>query len=283
MKSDAKPAGKNKTTPNAKRKANIQTANSQTSVPLAPAAPELPPTHPHYQIACEPKKDWWDRNKKWAEIAGLILLAIYTAYTIKMYCANEEAANAAASAANTAAKTLEMDRPYVSIEVVPTSDLQFTAAGQGYLRLGSTAINYGRNPALNAKIWVQFLSQAKGSPKSETDPTAFCENLPNHGKPSVEGVWGGTYFPQVPYRASWIAEDQGPAGTQIPKLFLPTIIACVAYQSQFSKDWLYTGKMYTVMVARNDKLGGALAPTRGHTVPQNKLVLAPYIVPEISK
>jgi len=283
MPSKPKRGAKYHPAPNAKREPNVKSEDTNKHVAAAVPAPQLPPSHCHYEITCKTEKDWWDKSKKWAEIAGVILLAVYTGYTIKMYCANQKAANAAASAAETAAKTLEMDRPYVSIELVPTSDLEFTPEGQGYLRIGSTAVNYGRNPALNAKIWVQFLSQAKSSPKSETDPTAFCENLPNHKSPSVEGVWGGTYFPQVPYKASWIVEDQGPEGTISPKFFMPVIIACVAYQSPFSKDWLYTGKMYSIMVARHEKLGGAFGVTRGQTVPQNDVILAPYIIPEISK
>ena len=40
------------------------------------------------------------------EIAGVILLAIYTASTILMYCANNKAANAARDAAKVASQTL---------------------------------------------------------------------------------------------------------------------------------------------------------------------------------
>lgn len=212
----------------------------------------------------------------------VIITGFYTYYAYQQAGANLTAAIAAASAAKTAAQTLEMDRPYVSVDVVPISDLEFTPEGHGYLRLGSTVVNYGRNPALNAKIWVQFLSQAKGSPKSQTDPTAFCENLENEGNRSIESIFGGTYFPQVPYKASWIAEDQGAAGSATAKIFMPTIIACVAYQSPFSKDWLYTGKLYWIQRARHAKMGGTLLLDRGQPIPQKDLVLAPYMTPEIS-
>src|ERR1035438_8065354 len=40
------------------------------------------------------------------DLVGLVVLCIYAAYTIKIYCANKEAADAAKSAAETAQKTL---------------------------------------------------------------------------------------------------------------------------------------------------------------------------------
>jgi hypothetical protein len=48
------------------------------------------------------EKNWWDKSKPFVEIVGLVLLAIYTAYTIKMYRANKQAADAATTAAQAA-------------------------------------------------------------------------------------------------------------------------------------------------------------------------------------
>lgn len=57
--------------------------------------------------ASGPRKDWWDKHKRWFEIAGVVILTIYTAYTVKMYHANKEAADAARSAAVTSASALK--------------------------------------------------------------------------------------------------------------------------------------------------------------------------------
>jgi hypothetical protein len=41
------------------------------------------------------KENWWDKAKPYVEITGVVLLAIYTGYTIKMYYANRTSADAA--------------------------------------------------------------------------------------------------------------------------------------------------------------------------------------------
>lgn len=229
-----------------------------------------------------PKANHPTHRTAYVEAACAVLIVVitgfYTYYANQQAGAAINAANAATSSAQTATKTLEMDRPYVSIELVPTSHLGFTPEGNGYLRLGSTVVNYGRTPALNARIWVQFLSQSKSSPKSETDPNAFCESLQGKGNSSIESIFGGTYLPQVPYKASWIVTESAAA-----KVFMPTLIACIAYQSPFSKDWLWAGEMYTIQRARHAKLGGTLLPLRGETIPQKDLVLAPFPNSAMSK
>lgn len=53
------------------------------------------------------EKDWWEKYKRYLEISGVVLLAIYTGFTIRMYYANRDAANAATSAAKTAKDTLD--------------------------------------------------------------------------------------------------------------------------------------------------------------------------------
>ncbi|HUE54896.1 MAG TPA: hypothetical protein VMO76_03625, partial [Candidatus Udaeobacter sp.] len=53
------------------------------------------------------EKHWWDTFKPYVEIFGVILLGVYTGFTIAMYCANRDAANAATKAADVADKTLK--------------------------------------------------------------------------------------------------------------------------------------------------------------------------------
>lgn len=59
------------------------------------SAPQLPPSHANRQINCKHEKSWWDKWKPFVELGGVILLAVYTGYTIKIYTANHDAAKAA--------------------------------------------------------------------------------------------------------------------------------------------------------------------------------------------
>lgn len=76
--------------------------------------------------SCRTEKDWWDKVKPYAEIVGILLLALYTFYTIKMYHASKMSADAAASAADTATKALAKsiddfridERAWIEIEQV---------------------------------------------------------------------------------------------------------------------------------------------------------------------
>src|SRR5207244_11492978 len=65
------------------------------------------------------------------EIAGFIILTIYTYYTAKMYSANQQAANAAESAAITAAKGLDVSRQQFRMDQRP---YMFPEPKQGWAR-----------------------------------------------------------------------------------------------------------------------------------------------------
>lgn len=53
------------------------------------------------------EQNWWDKLKPFVEIAGVVILAVYTWYTIKMYHANKKAADAAKQSADIAKSALE--------------------------------------------------------------------------------------------------------------------------------------------------------------------------------
>ncbi len=94
---------KNKHTSDAETK-TAKEAN-HTENPISPALTVKPQTKPskcHHTVTCQPEKDWWDKTKPFVEIAGLVVLIFYTYYTAEMYCANRDAANAAAKAATAA-------------------------------------------------------------------------------------------------------------------------------------------------------------------------------------
>lgn len=107
MTSESEPVCEDDSTPYAGGKTDQQAGCSNVDVPPSPGSPQSPPAESRYHITCKPEKDWWDKAKPVVEIAGILLLAVYTFYTIKMYLANKEAADAAqqgATAANNAAR-----------------------------------------------------------------------------------------------------------------------------------------------------------------------------------
>jgi hypothetical protein len=115
---DSKKPSENQGTQDGKRESNIQTKHPNPGIALGASPSELPPPHAHYDVTCHTEKDWWDKHKRWAELLGLIILAIYTTYTIKMYCANKRAADAATSAADTANRSLiETNRSWIEFSL----------------------------------------------------------------------------------------------------------------------------------------------------------------------
>lgn len=65
----------------------------EMSSPVEHSAP--PPLPANCRITLQREKNWWDKWKPLVEIGGVILLSVYTGYTIKIYKANNDAANAA--------------------------------------------------------------------------------------------------------------------------------------------------------------------------------------------
>jgi hypothetical protein len=116
MASKSHPVRKKKKTPDKGWEPDAQSGSAETNVPPAPSIPDLPPTKTHCEITCKTEKTWWDKIKPLVEIVGIGLLAIYTFYTIKMYRATKESADAAQVSADTAKRALEItERAYVNL------------------------------------------------------------------------------------------------------------------------------------------------------------------------
>src|ERR1035437_2196685 len=150
----------NKVTPNADAKSQEQTTHPQIPVPPAPTPEHKLQPSPHCcEITCKTEKDWWDKTKPYVEAAGVLLLAIYTFYTIKMYCANKQAADAATRAAKAAEDSVTEarnnahldERAWLGVDNIP-----------GSAKIGTffSAIVYfkntGKTPARNMRFWGQL-------------------------------------------------------------------------------------------------------------------------------
>jgi Ca2+/Na+ antiporter len=125
--------------------------------------PESNPT-PHG----EQEKDSWDRWKPLLEIVGIALLAVYTAYTIKMYRANKQSADAARDAAVAAKQSADTQEDSFQLERRRAEDQE-----EAICRLGTDGmaaldhvghvrvVNSGKSEARNLDAHVDtFLADA---------------------------------------------------------------------------------------------------------------------------
>src|SRR5450631_831484 len=112
------PPGDNNPAPDTEREPGKESDHAKPPASNTSTKSKSQPTHPHYQITYKTENNWWDKTKPFLEIAAAILLAIYTGYTIKMYYANKQAAEAAKSAADSARLQLELsERPWVHAQI----------------------------------------------------------------------------------------------------------------------------------------------------------------------
>ncbi len=160
--SEPQPVRKNEATPNTEGESDVETGHSNNSIPSTASVPQPQPTKTRYHITYQPEKDWWDKNKRYVEIGGAILLAVYTFFTIKMYCANKQAADAATSAAKTAANELDLsERPWIYADLAVSGQLVFddpsTQAIATTLRFLVTLRNIGHSVALDVNDWEDII------------------------------------------------------------------------------------------------------------------------------
>lgn len=166
---ESEPIRENNQTPDAGGESDVQASNTKPNIPPTPSVPTLPPTKPHCEITCKTEKDWWDKWKPFVEIIGIALLAIYTGYTIKMYYANKEAADAAqegsaaaSNAARIAGNSLLLSqtsfqieqRPYVVADI---PEFVVSPIAPGKIRASVTFKNIGRTPAIKIKLQIALL------------------------------------------------------------------------------------------------------------------------------
>src|ERR1039458_7795923 len=86
--SNSKAIGKDKPAPYGQREANIQATSPDPQITGASVVPAPPIPESRKTITCKVEKDRWDKFKPILEIAGVLVLGVYTFFTIKMYCAN---------------------------------------------------------------------------------------------------------------------------------------------------------------------------------------------------
>ena len=85
---------------------NSSTSQPQVPIVSGPTEFQPPPSPKSQQVPPKAQKDWFDYIKLAMEGVGLVVLIAYTTFAALQWRANERAANAAKSAADTAAQAL---------------------------------------------------------------------------------------------------------------------------------------------------------------------------------
>lgn len=141
----------NEPSPHTGGESDKQSDKSKTDVPAASTISKSSPTKSHCEITCKQEKHWWDKIKPFVEILGIILLLIYTAYTIKMYCATNKAANAAKDSADwTKQQTqflFDVQRPTVWVKMLDNIHIEVGKPVTATVEV----FNYGQFPA---QVWA---------------------------------------------------------------------------------------------------------------------------------
>ena len=273
MASDPDLIRENDPAPHASGESDVQTGNSNNTIPPAASAPSPPPPETHHHITYKKEKDWWDKIKPFIEIAGVLLLAVYTGYTIKMYRANRDAADAATSAAETASKTLIVsNRPWVTAQVTANGPLFFTPDGDAHLPITYKLSNVGNAPAMDVWSDQELYMAVDIQRDTQAERDRLCgeteKRSVNMGQTIFPGKDSGGNFVTLARKENI---DQSIA-TKGPFL-TPHIIVCVAYHSTLNtKLWLHTGMIY--WINRVDERGLTYAVKVGERIPSERLSMA---------
>jgi hypothetical protein len=273
MTSNSEPIRQDEPGPNAHQEADRQTHAPDEQILSTTAKPEIPPTKCQ---CCGPHKEnkhWIDYATVVLEIVGLIVLCIYAGYTIKIYCANREAADAAKSAADTAARQLELtERPWVFIkDARVVSPLRFDAdRAQVYFEM--VLRNSGPSPAVDVFLYPQLYLL-----HGEEPAAPLVERLCTNKIPKGESRPGLTVFPETdspPQRITVQVTRQELANASkhppgVPAIAGITPVICVWYRPTFNPEArYYSGIQYL--------LWPTIFPDRmqpGSNVPINNLPL----------
>jgi hypothetical protein len=94
--------GSDMDSPEPEQQTNNEGRKTNEQIPPAFTELQMPVSPPNAHKTKQSEKHWIDYAKFGLEVCGFIVLCVYAYFTIRIYCANKEAADAAKSAAQTA-------------------------------------------------------------------------------------------------------------------------------------------------------------------------------------
>jgi len=188
--------------------------------------------------------NFFEKSELTLSIVGIAVVIIYTIYTAKMYDANYTAANAAKSAATTAANQLELaERPWIFIKDAKlVRPLVFDVNGAS-TELQITLRNSGPSPAVNVLIHP-ILYRMPSQEGSEPPVEKICHGKGGKFMPLGMNVFPGDSPPQNFIinisKEDLLSPDGGANG-----IVVVTPIICVAYRSTFNtRSTYFSGIQY---------------------------------------
>jgi hypothetical protein len=220
------PVSDNAPAPDRGGESEQQPNTTKPQISTALGKPESQESKTHYEITCKKEKDWWDKVKPYVETAGVVLLAVYTGYTIKMYCANKRAADAAQTAAgaakdaaNTARDSLNIvQRAYISFKEVGGSRTGIVGDPKSInLTVTFTLENSGYTPTRGMTEHVSCTFLKHGIPPHYNFPDLW-ENrpLPHNIEHTVVGPKGIAVYQAGPIPFDYVSDN--PASPESPVL-----------------------------------------------------------------
>jgi len=252
------------------------------AVPPKPDSPPAPPKEKHPRKKCRSRLDI---ARFVVEVLGLIGLVIYAVLTYFMYCETKKAANAADSAAKTAANQLELaERPWVDANIAVGGPLIFNINGAS-LPLKIALRNTGNSPALAAAAYPLPLIGAQA-----VNAVAYrgkvCETAEGLGLNNGFSIFPNAHPLEQEIDVGISKEDieSGKASKEFPNskfgevILSPAVVVCIAYRPTFNKAKIYH-TVYIVDLFREtpDSPRGGVMFKIGEDVPREKLSLRFHI------
>lgn len=200
---------------------------------------------PKNQTRIKKCRSFLENNRVFTEVLGLIVLAVYTAYTIKMYSANKQAAEAATNAASTARDALvATNRPWVSFDMRAVSPLTFDKDG-AHLSFDVTFKNTGGSTAISTGFKVEMWRDI-----TPTIPNGVVRERERLCKEAAQlSVLSKALFVGDPRTDTWLI-GYPPEGvsTSVKQSgdFSALIIACIEYRSPVSDRFFETASVISL-------------------------------------
>src|ERR1017187_4478006 len=208
MRRDGKPSlGSDMDAPNENSKTENKTEHPEAQILPARTKLEMPPAVTDGNKPKEQKKHWLEYAKFGLEVLGFFVLCVYAYFTIQIYCANRKAADAAKSAADTAAAGL---RPWIKITSVelrggigPIKTLMFhwPLTGQAVppiLQFKVSVTNIGKSVAQDVEVIPELFFGKFESDKwhrtGSLEQDRFCRSVMNRKAGDTRTIFPGDPF-----------------------------------------------------------------------------------------
>lgn len=167
------------------------------------------------------------------------------------------------------------NRPWVSVEVLPRSDLTIDAEKRVRLDLSLRMKNFGQSPALNLRWAVRMYS-------SDLKTVPFDVQRKLCDTKNVESVMPfpiGNIFPEETFRGAILVgletEDVEMAGKNavVEDYLYPMVVGCIQYDSSPNLVKYQTGFVFGVTDNRGqpgpDQFGNLISPSKGNVPKMN--------------